>query len=133
MTTGDEPQRPESLSTGELVQRVMGEVTSLARTQLELVKAEARADLQAELGVAKRFGVGAIAALCALNLLLVAGVLALSLVLPAWAAGLVAAGAVAAVAAVAAVLGWRGRVRKPLRRSRHELEEDLKWTKERRT
>jgi hypothetical protein len=58
-------------------------------------------------------------------------VLALSSVLPGWAAGLCVSGAMLSVAAIAGVVGWGKRVRRPMARTRHELDEDVKFAKER--
>ncbi|HEY2731290.1 MAG TPA: phage holin family protein [Polyangia bacterium] len=126
---GDRPVT--SLSTAELIKEVMTEVGQLARTHIELAVNEARADLRAEAGAAERLTVAALAALATVNLLLVTAVMALALVMPAWAAGLLVSGVAGLVAVIAGVLGWRKRVHKPMDRTRRELKEDVKWTKER--
>jgi len=118
------------MSSHELVKTVVGQVGELVKTQIALATTEAKADLRAELGAATGLGVAAVAGLAALNLLLVAAVFALALVMPGWAAALVVFGAVALVAVVAGVTGWGKRVKNPLARTRHALEEDVQWTKE---
>ena len=122
-------KRATALSTTELVKEVVREVGQLARTQVELAATEARADLRAGMGAFEALGVAAVAALLAVNLLLATAVLALARVLPGWAAGLVVSGGVAVVAVVAGVLGWRKRVREPLKRTRRALGEDARWAK----
>jgi hypothetical protein len=125
-------ERPvASLSTGELIKEVMTEVGQLARTHIDLAVNEARADLRAEAGAAQRLTVAALAALATANLLLVTAVMALALVMPGWAAGLIVTGVAGLVAVIAGLLGWRKRVQKPMDRTRRELKEDVKWTKER--
>ncbi|HVZ72968.1 MAG TPA: phage holin family protein [Polyangia bacterium] len=121
----------DSLSTPALLAALPKRVETLVKAQITLLKAEVRADLSKELGVAEGLGVAAVCGLAALNLLLVTAVLALSTIMRGWLAGLAVTGLVLVVAAIAGGLGWRGRVRKPLARTRHELEEDVKWTKER--
>jgi hypothetical protein len=121
--------RPASLSTSELVKEVVKEVGQLARTQVELAATEARADLRAGLGAFEALGVAAFAALLAVNLLLATAVLALARWLPAWAAGLIVSGVVSAVAIVAGFVGWRRRVREPLKRTRRALGEDARWAR----
>jgi hypothetical protein len=69
--------------------------------------------------------------LCGLTLALVTVVLALSLLLPGWAAGLIVTAVVLAAAAIVALIGWRKRVRNPLDRTRRHLKEDVRWMKER--
>jgi hypothetical protein len=120
-----------SLSTPELVKELAGHLGSLVRKQIELAKAELRADLRAEILTARTLGIAALAALIAVNLLLVTAALVLSLMMPAWLAGLIVTGFALAVAAVTAGIGWSRRLRKPLARSRHALEEDVRITKER--
>lgn len=121
--------RPALLSTPELVREVVRDVGQLAKTQIELAAAEARADLRAGLGSAATMGVAAVAALLTVNLLLATAVIALARWLPGWAAGLLVSGAVALVGAVAGYLGWRKRVKVPLERTRRSLEEDTRLTK----
>ncbi|MEU5694987.1 phage holin family protein [Actinosynnema sp. NPDC020468] len=92
-------------STAELVGRLSEQVSRLARDEIRLALAEVKdkgkhvgvgAGLLGGAGVLAWFGVGA----------LVAGaVLALALVLPAWAAALVVAGVVFLVAGVLALVG----------------------------
>jgi hypothetical protein len=127
----DEPEwkRAATLSTTELVREVVREVGQLARTQVELAATEARADLRAGLGAFEALGVAALAALLTVNLLLATAVMALARWLPAWGAGLAVSGGVAVIGAVAGLVGWRRRVREPLKRTRRVLGEDLEWAK----
>src|SRR5262249_42358503 len=80
------------LSNRELFGEITGKASLLARKEVELAKAEIRADLQSQLGTVKAFGVAAVAALLGVNLLLVAGVLALGLKIAAWLAALIVGG-----------------------------------------
>jgi hypothetical protein len=124
-------KRAATLSTTELVREVVREVAELARTQVELAATEARADMRAGLGAFEALGVAALAALLMVNLLLATAVIALARWLPAWGAGLAVSGGVAVVGAVAGFVGWRRRVREPLKRTRRVLGEDLEWAKHR--
>jgi len=125
------PASPESLSTLDLMKAITHDVERLVKTQIALAKAEVRADLSNEGKMVAGLGVAAVAGLLAVNLLFVTLILALATVLPPWVAGLVVSGAVALAAAIAGVVGWGKRVRHPLARTRHEIQEDVKWTKER--
>jgi hypothetical protein len=122
---------PESLSTFELMRAITNDVERLVKTQIALAKAEVRADLSNEGKMVAGLGVAAVAGLLAVNLLFVTLILVLATVLPPWVAGLVVSGAVLLVAAIAGVVGWGKRVRHPMARTRHEIQEDVKWTKER--
>jgi hypothetical protein len=127
----DVRQNATEISTPALLKEIAGRVELLAKKQFELMKAELLAELHQEAGVARGLGIAAVAALAGTVLLMVTGVLALSMLMPAWMAGLVVSGAVLLVAAIVGLLGWRQRVREPLPRSRDALKEDVKWVKER--
>jgi len=124
------PLPPEVLSTGKLVKEAMGEMTTLAKKELALAKAELRADLVAELSTVKGLGVALLGALLAVNALVVAAVLALTNVLPGWAAGLIVAAVLLAATAGFAVMAWRKRLRNPLSHTRRSLRDDLTRLKE---
>jgi hypothetical protein len=134
------PMSPESsareanareLSNRALLGEITGKASLLARKEIELAKAEIRADLQAQIGTIKAFGVGALAALFGVNLLLVAGVLALGLTIAAWLAALIVGGALVLIAAIAGYIGWKRMVTNPLALTRQTLKEDVRWVKER--
>jgi hypothetical protein len=125
-------QRPlETASTGELVKELFEQSTRLVKTEVALAKAEVMTDLKREAQVAQGLGVAAVCALCGLNLLLMAGVMALAYVLPGWASALIAAALVLAAGGVAGWLGWGRRVTNPLARTKKTLKEDVRWAKER--
>jgi uncharacterized membrane protein len=120
-----------NLSTAELVKAITGEVGALARKQIELAKAELRADVRTEAFAVGGLGVSALAVLATINMLLVTAALALARVMPGWAAGLIVAGVTLLFAAVTGLLSWRHRISKPLAHTRKSLKEDVRWTKER--
>jgi hypothetical protein len=122
---------PTSLSTKELLSRIMEEGSTLVRKEVELARAELMADIKAETKVAKALGVGAVLGICGLNLALVTIVLALGLVMPLWLSGVIVTAVVLATAAIVALVGWKRRVRAPLDRTRKHLKEEVKWMKER--
>jgi len=120
-----------SLSTKELLGRIMEEGTALVRKEMELARTELTADLKTEVRSAKVLGAGAVLGLCGLNLTLVTLVLALTVVMPGWAAGLIVTGVVLSVASIIGLVGWKRRVRRPMARTRKHLKEDVQWMKER--
>ena len=117
--------------TRRLLQRAFSDARELVKDEIALAKAEMRADLKAELGMVKGLAVSALIALCVLNLLLVAVVLALANVMPGWGAALVVGLVLTAAAALIAALAWRKRVVTPLERTRRTLRNDVHWIKER--
>ena len=121
----------QGLSNRELIGQITAKASLLARKEIDLAKAEIRADLQAQVGMAKAFGIAAIAALLGMNLLLVAVVLALATILPGWVAALIVGAVMLAIGTVMGYIGWRRRVTNPLALTRQTLKEDLRWVKER--
>jgi uncharacterized membrane protein YqjE len=121
----------ETLTTTELLKEIMQQSQRLLTAQVELAKSELRADLSREGSMVAGLGLAAVAVVTAINLLLVTAILALSAVLPPWRAGLCVTGAVLLIAAISGAVGWGRRVKHPLTRTRHELDQDVKFAKER--
>ncbi|MEO5767511.1 MAG: phage holin family protein [Polyangia bacterium] len=119
------------LSTIELVKEITAEVGLLAQKQIELAKTELKADLRAEAATVGGLGVAALAALAAVNLLLVTLVLALAQTMRPWLAGLLVSAFMLVVAGIVALVSWNKRVRSPLERTRRTVKEDVQFTKER--
>jgi uncharacterized membrane protein YqjE len=127
---GGDPLR--AMRTKDLVTELARKGRLLARKEVELAKVEVKADVRREVLMASGLGVAALCALFAVQLLLVAVVLALMErdVLPGWAAALLVAAVVLAVGAGAGLWGWSKRVRAPLDTTRRSLKEDVRWAKE---
>ena len=124
---------PETLRTGELVKQIGHQADVLVRKQIELAKAELKHDLKAEATAFGGLGVSAVLAIIVVTLLLVTAALALSLVLPAWAAGLIVTGLVTVATLAVALISWRKRVTTPLVRTRQTLRDDVRWAREKLT
>lgn len=119
-------------STGELVKELSEQVSTLARMEAELAKAElAEKGKQAGLG-AGLLGGAAVAGLAAVGALTAFLILVLAIALPAWAAALIVTGLWAAVAAVLALRG-RDRMRAmgaPVpEKTVDSVKEDVQWLK----
>lgn len=135
---GAHPKAPRSqdplrrMRTKDLVTEMATKGRLLVRKEVELAKAEVKADLRREIKTASGLGVAGLCALFTVQLLLVAVVLALMEggVLPGWAAALVVAAVVLAIGTAAGLWGWAKRVRKPLDTTRRSLREDVRWAKE---
>jgi hypothetical protein len=119
------------LSTRELVSRILKTGSRLVSKEIELARAEVKADLAAELAMIKMLAAAAVGALLGVNLLLVAAVFALTQWMPGWLAALVLAGIILVASAVVGYVGWQRRVTSPLAVTRKALTEDLRWAKER--
>src|ERR1700749_2373836 len=112
-------------STAQLVKLVSQQVSVLVRDELRLAQRE-----MTRKGKAAAFGVGALGgsgmvAFYALGALVTCGILALSLVVSAWLAALIVAGALGVVAAVMALTGV-GRLRRATPPVPSEAVADLK-------
>ena len=104
---GSPPAAPRRRSLVELVTSIPTLVTDLVQREIDLIKAEMTAKLKA-LGV----GAGVLAAavlllLAMLGVLLTAGILALSLIMPGWLAALLVAAGLLIIAAILALIGYR--------------------------
>ncbi|HZX95419.1 MAG TPA: phage holin family protein [Myxococcales bacterium] len=125
------PVSVEGMTNRELVGHVVESATMLAKKEIELAKAELKADLKKEVAMAKGLGVAGLCALWTVSMMLVAGAMALGTVLPEWAAALIVAAGVLAVGSIAGLVGWGKRVKEPLEATRRSLKEDALWAKER--
>jgi len=122
-----------SASTKDLVTQLAQKASLLAKKEVELAKAEVKADLRSEIKMASGLGVAGVCALMTLQLLLTAIVFALfeGEVMPGWAASLVVAAVVLAIGTVAGLWGWAKRVTKPLDTTRRSLQDNVRFAKER--
>src|SRR6266849_2131611 len=125
------PVRLESMSNKELLQHITQNAVLLAKKEVELAKAELKADLKKEVAMAKGLGVAGLCAIWTVSMMLVAVAMALGTALPEWAAALIVAAAVLLVGTAAGLVGWGKRVTEPLEMTRRTLKEDVQWAKER--
>ena len=129
-----EDQDLRDRSTGELVQELSRQVTTLVRQEIDLAKAEATAKgKRAGIG-AGMFGGAGVAALLALAAFSAFLIIVLDAFLPLWLAALIVA---LLWAAVAGVLAYMGREKfeeagpaKP-EQTMDSVKEDVEWVKER--
>lgn len=104
-TVTDDPKPRRGLI--QLVTDIPTLVRDLVEREIELVKAELIAKLK-QLGIGAALVVGAVVVLLAmLGVLLTAIILALSIVMPGWAAALIVAGVLLLVAVLLGFLGYR--------------------------
>jgi len=121
----------EGLSNRELLGHITESAVLLVKKEVELARTELKADLKAELGMAKGLGVAGLCALFTVNLMLVALALLLGNFVPEWAGALIVAAGVLLVGTIAGVIGWGKRVKNPLEATRRTLKQDVQWAKER--
>ena len=114
----------------DLIRSLVADLVSLARHEADLVKIELKHKMSSAGAAAGMFVVAGLVALFGLATLIAASVLALAIVLPAWAAALIVGVVLFAVAA-ALVLAGRAKIRTatPLtpKRSLDAAQEDIAW------
>jgi hypothetical protein len=121
-------------STGELVKQLSEQSSTLVRQEVELAKTElAEKAKYAGLGSGMALG-AALLSLFSFGALTAGVILALAIVLDAWAAALIVGGAYAAIAAGLALLGKR-QVEKAIppvpEQTQESVKEDVEWAKTR--
>ena len=131
--TVNEPDTSQR-STAELVKTASEQISRLVRDELKLAQAElAQKGKHAGIG-AGLFGAGGLIALYGVAALLAAAILALALVLPAWASALIVGGVLLLASAALAGLG-RKRVRQAMppvpQQTQASVEADVEEIKER--
>lgn len=132
-TTSYTPINPEtqSLSTRQLLTRLFETVSLLVTKEVELARAEIRADVKAELSMVTLLIAAGVVGVFCVNMLLVSAVFALTVWMPGWLAALAIAGLLLAIGGVLALVGWQQRVSAPLAVTRKTVKEDMQWAKER--
>ncbi len=120
-------------SVSDLIRSLVADLVSLARHEADLVKIELKHKVSTAGAAVGMFVIAGFVALFGLATLIAASVLALAIVLPAWAAALIVGVALFALAA-ALVLAGRARIRAatPLtpKRSLDAAQEDIAWIRD---
>ncbi len=121
----------QSLSMRQLLSQLFETVSLLVAKEVELARAEIRADLKAELSMVALFVAAGAVAVFGVNMLLMAAVFALTVWMPGWLAALAVAVLLLVVGGVLALVGWTQRVSAPLAVTRKTVKEDVQWAKDR--
>ena len=121
----------QSLSMRQLLTQLIETLSLLVTKEVELARAELKADVKTELDMVKLLVAAGTVALFGVNMLLVAAVFALTVWIPGWVAGLAVAVVLIVIGAVLALVGWRRRVSAPMAVTRQIVKEDVQWAKER--
>ena len=94
-------------SLGDVLQDIVANVQDIVRSELRLAAVEGRQELAKAANAGKIGGAGAVLALFALAFFLLAGVYALAIILPIWAASLIVAAVLAIAASILITAGKR--------------------------
>jgi uncharacterized membrane protein YqjE len=124
--------RNDERSVSDVLQDIFGNVQDIVRSEVRLARAEIGTEAEKTARAAKPLITGAVLALYAGGLLLIAAVYGLSMVLAPWLAALAVGGFVAVVAAALIAVG-RGRLRliKKPEKTIKSVKEDVQWLRER--
>ena len=124
--------RNEDRSVSDVLRDILGNLQDIVRSEVHLAKAEFKTEAGHAASAAKPLIAGAVLSLYAGGLLLLALVLGLSLVLPAWMAAL-SVGALLSVLAGILIGKGRSRLRnvhlKP-EKTTETIKEDIQWLKD---
>src|ERR1035437_9016186 len=113
----------------DLLSDIADRMKLLASKEVELVKAEIKADVKSELAMARDLTIAAVCGLLGLNLLLIAAALALATLVPAWAAFLIVAAPFVVLAVIFGMVGWAKRGKTLLAASEASFKEDFEGMK----
>ena len=117
------------MGTGDLVRRLINNVSSLVDREAELAKEEVRQDaVQVGTGAGALI-LGGLMIYTAVATLIVALILALASALQPWAVALIVAAVFLVIGAIVAFVGYRRVQVQPLARTRQTVREDVQWVK----
>lgn len=133
-THREDPEQLRQLPVGDLVKQLAEEVSTLARQEIELARAEMTVKAKrAGLGLGE-LGSGGVVGLYALGALTACFIAALALAMPVWASALIVAVVYGAIAAVLIVVGRRQLEESgPAvpERTKQTIQEDIEWARTR--
>jgi len=121
----------DALPLPELLSNITDKAKLLVEKEVELAKTEIKADVKAEIGMAKGLAIAGIALMLGIQMLLVSLAFVLSSYMESWLAALVVAAPFLVLGVVAGLVGWGKRVRKPLEATRESMKESVEWAKNR--
>lgn len=131
-TPAQEPtRRTEEMSTPQLISQAMENVTSLVQDEMALAKTEIQQTVR-DAGIgAGMFGAAGVLALYGLGALVATLILALSLLVDAWLAGLIVTVVLFAIAAVVALMGKKkvDAATPPVEKTKANVQRDIKTVK----
>jgi hypothetical protein len=117
--------------TWVLVSRAVEIGARLISIEVELARAEVKADLAAEIGSAKMLAGAAVGLLLSVNVMLLAALAVLAMWLPSWVVASAFGVLLVGAGGLVAYAGWKRRVEAPLKTTRSSLTEDVRWVKRR--
>lgn len=119
-------------SISGVLRDIVQNVQDIVRSELRLAKTELREEIVKAKTAATLLGLGAVCGFFAAFFALLAGVFALSRVVPNWAASLIVAGAVGILAGAMFYPGWkRLRAVHPIpEHTVHSVKENIQWAKQ---
>jgi hypothetical protein len=125
----------EDVPARDLLRELISNGSLLIKRQLNLARLEAQRDVQKERTSLKLLGVAGALGYAAALLLLLAAALGIGRALDGryWAGALIVAAGLLFLVAVLAPLGWWRRVKRPLAKTRGEIDKEREWASSRLT
>lgn len=120
----------KKLSFRELFTEIKNQFSLLLKKEIALARTEITAEVKTEASMAKGVLIATVSGILGGISLLVSLILALSLVLPGWAAGLIVSVLFLTIALITFSLSWKKRIRSPLVRTKEVINSDIKIVKE---
>ena len=119
-------------SIAEILQDVLRNLQDIVRSEVRLAKTEVRQEVVKVKSAALLMAVGTLCGIFALFFLLLAGIYALTRVVPDWAAALIVTAALLAVAAITIMAGLKqfNRVHPMPEKTVGTIKENVAWTKQ---
>ena len=119
-------------SLSDILQDTIRNVQEIMRSEVRLAKTEIREEAAKAKASTLLLGAGAITAIFAVLFLLLAGVYALALVIPLWAAALIVGAALAVVASIVLTAGMRRfkQIHPTPERTVETIKENVEWAKQ---
>ena len=123
---------PSDRSISDILQDVLRNLQDIVRSEVRLAKTEVRQEIVKAKSAALLMAAGALCGVFALFFLLLAGVYALSLVVPGWAAALIVTGALMLIAAITVVAGLKQfkRIHPTPEKTVGTMKENVEWAKQ---
>ena len=123
---------PSDRSISDILQEVLRNLQDIVRFEVRLAKTEVRQEIVKAKFAALLMAVGALCGVFALFFLLLAGVYALSLVVPGWAAALIVTGALMLIAAITVIAGLKQskRIHPTPEKTVGTMKENVEWAKQ---
>jgi uncharacterized membrane protein YqjE len=121
------------LGTGELVRRLVNNISGIMDREVELAKQEAKSEAVTVGTGAVVLGLGLLTLYMVIPAVIIAIIFAIAPTLEIWAGALIAAGVFLVLGAILALIGWNRVKVTPMEKTRETIRENVEWARHRMT